>query len=289
MKINRVIKVYFSPTGTTEKVVAAIADAISHKLVCETGCFDFTLPGARSGSDSKSRFPVLSPSDLVIFGCPTYAGRLPNLLLKYLRTIQGNGAFAVPVVTFGNRNFDNSLIELRDLLEEQGFHTIAGASCSCEHSFSTTLGAGRPDAADLTEIRTFAGQITEKIGSTESISSPIPVPGVPAEKDHGGYYQPRDRHGVFIDIRKVKPLTDREKCLAFSSADDGCGICAAVCPMGAIAPSDFTQVPGICIKCGACIKKCPAQAKYYEDPGYLYHKAELEEMYTRRAVNHFFL
>ena len=38
-----------------------------------------------------------------------------------------------------------------------------------------------------------------------------------------------------------------------------------------------------CIKCGACIKKCPQGAKYYEDPGYLYHKTELEEMYTRRA------
>ena len=289
MKINRVYKVYFSPTGTTEKVVTAIADVMAQNLGCETDCFDFTLPQARAASDSADSFPKLSKEDLVVFGCPTYAGRLPNLLLKYLHTIRGNCAFAVPVVTFGNRNFDNSLIELRDLLEAQDFHTIAGAACSCEHSFSRTLGAGRPDAADLAEIRTFAAQVVEKICSAESIPSPVQVPGISAEEDHGGYYQPRDRHGVFIDIRKVKPLTDREKCLAFSSADDGCGICAAVCPMGAIDASDFAQVPGICIKCGACIKKCPVRAKYYEDPGYLYHKKELEEMYTRRAANCFFL
>ena len=289
MKINRVYEVYFSPTGTTKKVVTAIADVMAKILGCRTDCFDFTLPQARTDSDAENSFPALSPSDLVVFGCPTYAGRLPNLLLKFLHTIRGNGAFAVPVVTFGNRNFDNSLIELRDLLEAQGFHTIAGAACSCEHSFSRTLGAGRPDTEDLTEIRTFAGQAAEKIRSAESFLSPIHVPGVSAEENHGGYYQPRDRHGVFIDIRKVKPLTDREKCLAFSSADDGCGICAAVCPMGSIDPSDITEIPGICIKCGACIKKCPAQAKYYDNPGYLYHKTELEEIYTRRASNSFFL
>lgn len=289
MKINRVYKAYFSPTGTTEKVVAALADVMAQNLGCRMEVFDFTLPQARAASDAEGSFPALSPEDLVVFGCPTYAGRLPNLLLKYLHTIRGNGAFAVPVVTFGNRNFDNSLIELRDLLEDQGFHTIAGAACSCEHSFSRTLGAGRPDSDDLNEIRTFAAQVVETIRSAESSLPPVQVPGIPAEEDHGGYYQPRDRHGVFIDIRKVKPLTDREKCLAFSSADDGCGICAAVCPMGAIDGSDITQVPGICIKCGACIKKCPVQAKYYDDPGYLYHKTELEEMYTRRADNRFFI
>ncbi|MBQ6685016.1 MAG: 4Fe-4S binding protein, partial [Firmicutes bacterium] len=83
------------------------------------------------------------------------------------------------------------------------------------------------------------------------------------------------RHGNPIDIRKVKPLTG-DNC-------NGCGLCAEICPMGSIDPKDVRQFTGICIKCGACIKKCPQGAKYYEDPGYLYHKTELEEMYTRRA------
>ena len=77
---------------------------------------------------------------------------------------------------------------------------------------------------------------------------------------------------------KVKPKTDPDKC-------DGCGICVNVCPMGSIDKSDPSLVPGVCIKCCTCVKKCPTGAKYYDDPGYLYHKEELELGYARRADN----
>lgn len=343
MNIRRVWAIYFSPTGTTQRVVSALADTLSISLagyalwndgvIPAVHKFDFTLPQART---NQAGFPRLNADDLVIFGCPTYAGRLPNLLLKYLDTIAGGGAMAVPVVTYGNRHFDNSLIELRDILESHDFHTIAAVAAACEHSFSDTLGAGRPDEQDRAQLREFAAAIADKvIGASHlrrayeiaaqdrpaAVLPPVEVPGVPAAQGHGGYYQPRDRHGVFIDIRKVKPKTDAGRCLRYTSSEgsaggesaaavssghdlpDGannagpaaapassiCGVCAAVCSMGAIDPEDITQVPGICIKCGACIKKCPERAKYYDDPGYLYHKTELEEMYQRRAENHLFL
>lgn len=282
MTINQIFKIYFSPTGTTEKVVSALTDALAEKLGLkeQVYVYDFTQP------DGRTYFPELGEDDLVIFGMPTYAGRLPNLMLPYLKEfVKGSGALAIPVATFGNRNFDNSLIELRDILETNGFHTVAAAACSCEHSFSCELGAGRPDEEDLAQIRDFAGRIVSKLVEIEkqyTEAAPVQVPGIPADQNHGGYYQPRDRHGVSIDIRKVKPLTDTEKCTQ-------CGFCAEICPMGAIDPQDVSQVPGICIKCGACEKKCPLQAKYYEDAGYLYHKTELEEMYARRADNAFFL
>ena len=282
MTINQIFKIYFSPTGTTEKVVSALTDALAEKLGLkeQVYVYDFTRP------DGRTYFPELGEDDLVVFGMPTYAGRLPNLMLPYLKEfVKGNGALAIPVVTFGNRNFDNSLIELRDILEANGFHTVAAAACSCEHSFSYELGAGRPDEEDLKEIRDFAGRIVSKLVEIEkqhTEAAPVQVPGIPADQNHGGYYQPRDRHGVSIDIRKVKPLTDMEKCTQ-------CGLCAEICPMGAIDHEDVSKVPGICIKCGACEKKCPLQAKYYEDAGYLYHKTELEEMYARRADNAFFL
>lgn len=62
----------------------------------------------------------------MIFGTPVYAGRVPNKVLPMIQGLfQGNDAFAVPVVTFGNRNYDNALIELRNELE-----TIISYDCS---------------------------------------------------------------------------------------------------------------------------------------------------------------
>ena len=275
MERKKVWAVYFSATDTTKKTVLTIADEAARLLGAEREDYDFTLPGMRENGFAAGK------DDLVIFGTPVYAGRVPNVLLKYLATIQGNGALAVPVVLFGNRNFDDGLIELRDILENTGFHTVAAATFVGEHSFSKTLAAGRPDADDMKEALAFAGKVSEKVkGLTEGEApAPVEVEGVP--HPYRGYYQPRDRKGVSIDIRKVKSLV--------SDACDDCKICADVCPMGSISRENVREYTGICIKCGACIKKCPKQARYYEDEGYLYHQHELEEGYTRRAAISLFL
>lgn len=275
MERKKVWAVYFSATDTTKKTVLTIADEAARLLGAEREDYDFTLPGMRENGFAAGK------DDLVIFGTPVYAGRVPNVLLKYLATIQGNGALAVPVVLFGNRNFDDGLIELRDILENTGFHTVAAAAFVGEHSFSKTLAAGRPDADDMKEALAFAGKVVEKVkGLPEGeAAAPVEVEGVP--HPYRGYYQPRDRKGVSIDIRKVKSLV--------SDACDDCKICADVCPMGSISHENVREYTGICIKCGACIKKCPKQARYYEDEGYLYHQHELEEGYTRRAAISLFL
>lgn len=275
MERKKVWAVYFSATDTTKKTVLTIADEAARLLGAEREDYDFTLPGMRENGFAAGK------DDLVIFGTPVYAGRVPNVLLKYLATIQGDGALAVPVVLFGNRNFDDGLIELRDILENTGFHTVAAAAFVGEHSFSKALAAGRPDADDMKEALAFAGKVAEKVkGLPEGeVPAPVEVEGVP--HPYRGYYQPRDRKGVSIDIRKVKSLV--------SDACDDCKICADVCPMGSISHENVWEYTGICIKCGACIKKCPKQARYYEDEGYLYHQHELEEGYTRRAAISLFL
>ena len=275
MERKKVWAVYFSATDTTKKTVLTIADEAARLLGAEREDYDFTLPRMRENGFAAGK------DDLVIFGTPVYAGRVTNVLLKYLATIQGNGALAVPVVLFGNRNFDDGLIELRDILENTGFHTVAAAAFVGEHSFSKTLAAGRPDADDMKEALAFAGKVTEKVKGLPEGEAPAPVEVEGVPHPYRGYYQPRDRKGVSIDIRKVKSLV--------SDACDDCKICADVCPMGSISHENVREYTGICIKCGACIKKCPKQARYYEDEGYLYHQHELEEGYTRRAAISLFL
>ncbi len=269
MKITKVWAVYFSPTGSTEKVALALSKRAAQCLKAERETYDFTMPGKR-----KEGFTA-QQGELVIFGTPVYAGRVPNILLKYLAKLQGNGALAVPFVVFGNRNFDDALIELRDLLESTNFLTVAAAAFVGAHAFSNKLAAGRPDEEDLLQASDFAEKITDKIQNLAEGEEPavVEVEGNPAP--YRPYYQPRDKDGNSIDILHVKPETN-DRC-------DQCGKCADVCPMGSIDPDDVRQCKGICIKCGACIKKCPKQAKYYADEGYQYHQQDLEQQYRRRA------
>lgn len=266
--MKAVRSVYFSATGTTKKVVCRLAEKLAAQLQLPCSQVDFTLPAARQQ-------PLLFGQDeIVVLGTPVYAGRVPNVLLPFLRTMQGTGAIGIPVVVYGNRHFDNALIELRDLMENAGIRTVAAAAFIGEHAFSRVLAAHRPDSEDEAVMDEFASQIAGKWASMRQIpQTPVEVPGIP--ESYGGYYQPRDRHGVAINILKVKPLVN-DRCT-------DCKICVEVCPMGSIDRENVRQYTGICIKCGACIKKCPENARYYEDAGYLYHQHELEEMYGRRA------
>ena len=274
MKTERVWAIYFSATGTTEKITKTFASSLAEDLQAEIKTYDFTLPAARES------FPGLDPADLAVVGMPTYAGRLPNLMLPYLQSISGGGALAVPLVTFGNRAYDNSLAELKKILDEHGFQTVAGGAFSCEHSFSYELGKGRPDADDLKECVDFAHLTAKKILNAGESCHPISdfkVDGNPEAQ----YFQPQDRYGNKFDFRKVKPLTN-DQCT-------GCGLCIRSCPMGAINPADPSDITGKCIKCCSCFKKCPVSAKYFEDEGYLHHKDELEFLYGgRRASNKIF-
>ena len=268
-KINTM---YFSATETTKKIVSGIAEKISKNIgeVKSVNNIDFTLPGVRKDPVS---FTI---EDVVIVGVPVYAGRVPNILLKYLNSIKGNGALAVPVVVYGNRNYDDALIELKDILEVGGFKVIAGGAFIGEHSFSKILAKNRPDENDMVIVSEFADQIFAKL--TQDIDQIVVVKG---NTPYRNYYMPKNKDGSPADIRKVTPKTN-------SDCTD-CKLCVEVCPMGSIDAKDVTKLNGICIKCGACIKKCPTQAKYYDNENYLRHQYELEIEFASRREPELFI
>ena len=268
MKITSVKAVYYSATGSTEKVVTGIADKIAKVLGVPMEAYDFSLP------ENRTEPKIYSADHLVVFGTPVYAGRVPNKMLPIVQeNFKGEGALAVPVVTFGNRSYDNGLIELRNELENHGFHTIAGAGVVCEHVFSEKLASGRPNAEDWEKLTAFAEAVAEKVNAMTEIPASI---GVRGDDPVGPYYTPLGTDGKPAVFLKAKPKTNEERC-------DQCGICAKVCPMGSISFENFSEVSGICTKCQACIKKCPKNAKYFDDAAFLSHVAMLEQNYTRPA------
>lgn len=274
MKLEKIWAVYFSGTGTTRRTVERIAGGIASRLNLPAESVDFSRPAVRQ---ETLRF---GEKDLVVFGTPVYAGRVPNVLLPFLRErIVGGGALAVPVVLFGNRNYDDALIELRNILAADGMHPIAAGAFVGEHSFSRVLGADRPNAEDEALMDEFAARVAELAAGLDA--APVKPAAVRGQEPLRPYYTPRARAGNPINILKVKPKTDLSRC-------DGCGLCADLCPMGSIDPADVSAVRGICIKCCACVKGCPTGAKFFDDAGYLYHQHELEAQYARPAENEVF-
>ncbi len=263
--MNTSIKtLYFSATETTRKIVIGIAGGLAEISGFKTVAnMDFTLPDARKKPASFAR------EDLVIAGVPVYAGRVPNVLLKYVNTIEGNGALAVALVVYGNRHYDDALIEWRDILASRGFKVFAAGAFIGEHSFSRILGHNRPDDQDMLRVTEFAGRIHEKLTVFPNEPKTVFVPG---KQPYQPYYRPKDKDGNPVAFHKVIPQTSAD-CIH-------CGLCVQLCPMGSIDAENESRITGICIKCCACVKNCPVEAKFFDDEIFLWHKQELEIAFT---------
>ncbi|WP_319541225.1 EFR1 family ferrodoxin [uncultured Pseudodesulfovibrio sp.] len=230
--------VYFSPTGTTKAVVQRIGSGINPTAV---ELIDITLPEVR-------KQPLdLSEDDVLVIGVPVYMGRVPALLSDWLNSIEAHDTPAVCVVVYGNRVYDNSLLELKESVVRRGCIPIAGAAYIGEHSFSeetVPTAHGRPDIEDLRHAEAFGQRIREKLQSVSSLSQ-LPDLVVPGEHPYGGATELWD-----VDF------------IAVSHQCEQCGACAAVCPVGAIDSQDSALIDQVkCITCCACIKKCPQKAR----------------------------
>lgn len=274
MKINRIVAAYFSPTGNTEKLAKAIAQALGDAADLPVEIIDFTLPAGREKTYAFSR------EDLLVIGLPVYAGRLPNKILPFVQeNLKGDGTMSLPFVCYGNRSFDDGLSELVYEQKNTGFRPAAAAAFATQHAFAGKLAAGRPDEADLAEAKAFALEVWQRVNGA-GCAEELPELHVAGNTPPGSYYRPKRMDGEPAVFLKAKPLVDPEKCV-------NCGTCVRVCSMGSIDPADVANVPGICIKCQACIAHCPAGARCFGHPDFLSHKEMLEANFTEKKSNRY--
>lgn len=243
MKVRTVRLICFSPTGTTRKILVGIAAGLG---IEEVEAINLTPP--ESGRETLT----LGSDELAIIGVPVYGGRMPAEAIKRLKKISANATPAVVVVLYGNREFEDALLELKNLAREQGFLPIAAGAFVGEHSFSTEvlpIAAGRPDAGDVEKAAAFGRAVADKLGwlSQAALAEDLALPGrCPYE---GG-----------ARAMAVAPVTKEDLCTL-------CGVCAGVCPTAAITVDErVTTTIESCIRCCACIKSCPEAARLWEDP-----------------------
>lgn len=231
---GKVVNLFFSPTRSSEKIGELLSEKIALTLKKPSENVSYTLP------KDREKAVKLSPDDVLVFAFPVYNGRVPAPILNPLKKLQGSGCAAVPVAVYGNRAFDDSLLEAADILTAQGCKIVAAIGAVAQHTFDEKIGQGRPDASDKETLRRFAEKIAKKIANRD-----FTLPKTPGNRP---YLTPAD----------MPPLSP-----ATSDACNYCGICAKDCPMGIIDPADEHKVAAGCIVCTACVKYCPQKAKSF--------------------------
>jgi ferredoxin len=230
--------IYFSPTGTTRRIVEQVALGIKAPI---TEQHDLTLNSA--GINTRLT------EGIAIIAVPVYAGRMPEICQQRMERLSADQIPAVLVVLYGNREFEDALVELRDFARSKGFIVRAAAAFVGEHSYSTAshpVAANRPDQDDLNKARQFGEAIAQSL--QEGDLSPEPaIPGsVP--------YRERPPLGG------ISPSLIQERCTR-------CGTCITNCPTNVITLTDHIVTDaGDCILCCACIKNCPEQARVLDHP-----------------------
>lgn len=203
--------------------------------------------------DRREQFPAIGEGDIVVWGALVYAGKHPNKLTPFIAEhLKGSGNPAILLATYGGRSFDNALAEMRQLSLQGGLRPIAAAAVPMPHAFGHGIGAGYPTPDALAAMDRWSDQIDPNQPGT------IEVPGDAAAP----YYRPLRDDGQPANFLKAVPDIDHARCTH-------CHRCEAICPLGSIA--DAPAVTGICIKCMACVSRCPEGAITFSDPELLSH------------------
>jgi ferredoxin len=242
MDITSANLIYFSPTQTTRKVLEGIAQGFQINTVNH---FDLTPP------DARMKKPAEIHNELTLIGAPVYGGRLPVDAISRLQRFKGNDTPAVIVVVYGNRAYEDALLELRDIALELGFQPVAAGTFIGEHSYSnnvTPVAVGRPDIEDLIKAKEFGKMIHKKMVHMRKLNEMVPLQVL-------GNFPYKDLRM----LSDIVPVTQEMIC-------SKCATCASICPTAAISIEDkVVSDSSLCIRCCACIKSCPTGARAMED------------------------
>ncbi|MHB8708943.1 MAG: 4Fe-4S binding protein [Desulfuromonadales bacterium] len=246
--------VYFSPTGTTRKIVEQIAAGLGAGSINR---LDLTR--------TEVARDLHLAGGVAVIGVPVYAGRVPSIVLKRIGRLSADNVPAILVVLYGNREFEDALVELRDTALAKGFRPIAAGAFVGEHSYSTVkqpIAAGRPDAKDLSAARSFGKEVAVSLGSSDYITPPE-VPGNISYRDR-------------TPMGGIAPETTTARCIL-------CGRCADVCPTFAVTVGkDVVTDAALCLMCCACTKACPASARQLNHPMVAARRAMLCQNFSAR-------
>lgn len=249
-----VYNIYFSPTGGTKKVADCLCNAFGGDII------DVDL------SLREKKEVELSAEDTALVSVPSFSGRLPAFAVDAIKRIKPNGALAVAVIVYGNRAYDDTLIELQDVLLSIGFKCKAAVAAVAEHSIMHCYGAGRPDDADIAELKEFSKKIKSAVAQENKVS--VDVPG-------NRPYKPLGKGGL-------KPFATDE-CVY-------CGECSARCPVGAISPDDPKSTDEEkCISCMRCVSICPQKARKVDDSLLAALTERLKDACSSRKENELYL
>ncbi|MEG1956096.1 MAG: 4Fe-4S binding protein [Lachnospiraceae bacterium] len=218
----------FSPTGGTSKIMNIFSKSFIPDIridLCDIHVNETNYN--------------LETGDLCFVGVPSYGGRVPQVAVERIHKIKGNGAKAIPIVVYGNRAYDDTLLELTEVLTKSGFHTIAAVAAIAEHSIMHQFATGRPDLQDEKELLEFCETIKRFTEDSNHLGD-VQIPGNTPYREYNGV--------------PFKPKANK-KC-------NNCGLCQQNCPVGAI-PKEHPAYTDEekCISCMRCVSICPTQAR----------------------------
>ena len=120
----------FSPTGGTENVAKLLMpdnEIISLLHPVEGRAF--------------------TENDTVLIAVPSYCGRVPGPVVERLQVFGGNGARAILLCAYGNRQYDDTLSELQDTANALGFKVVAAMAIVTEHSIQEARNITTPSTS----------------------------------------------------------------------------------------------------------------------------------------------